>query len=124
MAIGLKESVNRRQPTGEEGYNTPSRRLIALTVMAMQVNATIAREREVRFDTDSAQIGADNRCTACISHIAEDFEPGTLRPCNRVVKGFGGSRVTNVQVGTLCVAMGGQSGDHLRVQNSELLLRA
>ena len=82
-------------------HRAKSRALIALTVMAMQVNATIAREREVRFDTDSANIGIDNRCTACISHIADDFEPGTLRKCNRVVKGFGGSRVTNVQVGTL-----------------------
>ena len=70
--------------------------------MAMQVNATIAREREVHFDTDSAHVGEDNRCTACISHIADDFEPGTLqRPCNRMVKGFGGLRVTNVQVRTL-----------------------
>ena len=75
--------------------------LVAFTVLAMQVNATISTEREVRFDTDSASIGIDNRCSACISHCQSDFEPESLRKCNRVVKGFGGSRVTNVQVGTL-----------------------
>jgi hypothetical protein len=72
-----------------------------MTVLAMQVNATISTEREVRFDTDSATIGIDNRCSVCISHCKEDFEPGTLKRCNRVVKGFGGSRVTNVQIGTI-----------------------
>jgi hypothetical protein len=67
----------------------------------MQASATIAKEREVRFDTDSSYIGVDNRCSACISHEAADFEVGTLKPCNRIVKGFGGSRVTDVQIGTL-----------------------
>ena len=80
-------------------YNTGT--LCALSVLAMQANATIAKEREVRFDTDSANVGVDNRCSACISHEAADFVQGTLKPCNRVVKGFGGSRVTNVQTGTL-----------------------
>lgn len=42
--------------------------LTPMTVLAMQVNATISTERKVRFDTDSAIIGIDNRCSACISH--------------------------------------------------------
>jgi Reverse transcriptase (RNA-dependent DNA polymerase) len=74
--------------------------ITAMSVLAMQVNA-ISTEREARFDTDSASIGIDNRCTACISHCQNDFEPGTLKPSQRIVKGFGGARVTDVQVGTL-----------------------
>lgn len=75
--------------------------LLVMTVLAMQVNATVAAEREICFDTDSAAIGIDNRCSACISHCADNFEEGTLKQCDRVVKGFGGTRISNVQTGTL-----------------------
>ena len=81
-------------------YRRTSTALLAMTVLAMQANATITSGRETRFDTDSADIGIDNRCSACISHKASDFE-GELLPCNRVVKGFGGSRTTNIKTGTL-----------------------
>ncbi|KAI2494626.1 hypothetical protein MHU86_19904 [Fragilaria crotonensis] len=73
---------------------------MAMTVLAMQANATIATERKTQFDTDSETIGIDNRCSGCISHVKEDFV-GKLRPTDRVVKGFAGTRTTNVQVGTL-----------------------
>ena len=59
--------------------------LLAMTVLAMQAKATISTEREVRFDTDSAQVGIDNRCSACISHVKSDFE-GPLRKSDRVIK--------------------------------------
>ena len=75
--------------------------LFVLSALAMQVNAIIATEHQARFDTDSGSIGIDNRCSACISHLIEDFEPGLLKPCNRVVKGFGGSRTTNIKTGTI-----------------------
>jgi hypothetical protein len=52
------------------------------------------------FDTDSKPVGIDNRCSACISHDVTDFI-GEIRPSNRWIKGFGGSRTTNVQTGTL-----------------------
>jgi hypothetical protein len=73
---------------------------LAMSVLAMQAHATVAMERQTTFDTDAETIGIDNRCSGCISHIREDFV-GELRPSNRVVKGFAGSRTTNVQVGTL-----------------------
>ena len=73
---------------------------MAMTVLAMQANATIATERTTQFDTDSETIGIDNRCSGCISHVKEDFV-GKLRPTDRVVKGFAGTRTMNVQVGTL-----------------------
>jgi len=60
---------------------------MAMTVLAMQANATIATERKAQFDTDSETIGIDNRCSGCISHVKDDFV-GKLRPTDRVVKGF------------------------------------
>ncbi len=71
-----------------------------MTVLAMQANATIATERKTQFDTDSEMIGIDNRCSGCISHVRDDFV-GELRRTDRVVKGFAGTKTTNVQVGTL-----------------------
>ena len=55
----------------------------------------------MRFDTDSDDIGIDNRCSACISHVESDYFEGPLRKSDRVVKGFGGSRTRNVKIGTL-----------------------
>jgi hypothetical protein len=77
-----------------------STQLLVMTVLAMQAHATISTEREVRFDADSDTIGIDNRCSACISHVSSDFE-GEFRDCDRVIKDFGGTRTTNIKVGTL-----------------------
>jgi hypothetical protein len=73
---------------------------LAMSVLAMQAHATVATKRQTSFDTDAETIGIDNRCSGCISHLRADFV-GELRPSNRVVKGFAGSRTTNAQVGTL-----------------------
>ena len=75
-------------------------RIMAMSVLAMQANATISTERESHFDTDSGLVGIDNRCSACISHEPSDFD-GPLEKSNLIVKGFGGSRATNIKVGTL-----------------------
>jgi len=72
---------------------------LALPVVAMSAE-TSHNPRHVRFDTDSGAIGIDNRCTACISHVAEDFE-GPLVDSGRTIRGFGGSRTTNIKTGTL-----------------------
>lgn len=113
-ATGLGDWIERVcQPTSPDSirrnaikrtlYKRQSRAttLFALSVLAMQTRTTIASEREVRFDTDSTNVGVDNRCTACISHDIGDFVPDSIRPSNRAIKGFGGTRVTNVKVGTL-----------------------
>jgi hypothetical protein len=73
---------------------------LAMTVLAMQANATIATERKTQFDADSETIGIDNRCSGCISHVRDNFV-GELRRTDRVVKGFAATKSTNVQVGTL-----------------------
>ena len=53
------------------------------------------------FDTDSGQVGIDNRCSACISNHIEDFDPTSLVQCRRAIKGFGGTRTGAVYKGTL-----------------------
>jgi hypothetical protein len=73
---------------------------LAMSVRAMQADAKKDTERRVRFDLDSKWVGVDKRCSGCISHVRSDFV-GILNDCNRVIKGFGGSRTTNVKVGTI-----------------------
>ena len=53
-----------------------------------------------QWDTDSGLVGIDNRCSGCMSHLPEDFV-GDLRPCSRIIKGFGGTCHFIVQQGTL-----------------------
>lgn len=59
-----------------------------------------SKEHTVDFDADAATIGIDNRCSGCISHEINDFV-GPLRDTTRVIRGFGGTRVTHLKVGTL-----------------------
>ena len=76
---------------------------IALLAMPLIVHSSeigTKRQRRFRVDTDSSQIGVDNRCTACISNKVEDFL-NDLTHSKRVIKGFGGSQTTNLMVGTL-----------------------
>ena len=74
-------------------------KIIAWSVMAMETKAH-SRTNNIRFDTDSAPVGINNRCTGCISHVAEDFI-GQLNDSQKSIKGFGGTRTKNVKVGTL-----------------------
>ena len=57
-------------------------------------------ENRARFDTDSGQVGIDNRASACISHQIGDFV-GPLVKVNRAIKGFGGERTWNIYKGTI-----------------------
>jgi hypothetical protein len=80
--------------------STPRRRskplsLLACSAVCMTTEAVHAQSLTGSFDTDSKPIGIDNRCTACISHDATDFV-GNVLPSNRWIKGFGGSKTTNV----------------------------
>ena len=58
------------------------------------------RDNTIRVDTDSAPIGIDNRCSLCVSNVAEDFV-GDLVDTNRQIKSFGGLFSQNVKMGTL-----------------------
>ena len=58
------------------------------------------KDNSIRIDTDSAPIGIDNRCSLCISNVAEDFV-GDLTDTNRKIKGFGGILSQKIKVGTI-----------------------
>lgn len=66
----------------------------------MQAKSLPSREHHAQFDTDSGQIGVDNRCSGCISHKIEDFT-GPLMDTERYIRGFAGTKTTNVKVGTI-----------------------
>jgi len=82
--------------------------VLAMTVIASaaaqgernRVSQYIVSNRE-HYDTDSFLIGIDNRCSGCMSHKKADFLPETLNPIPGYIKGFGGARTTNVQMGTI-----------------------
>jgi hypothetical protein len=71
-------------------------------VIAMSSHSTINQTSVLPhiFDTDSALIGIDNRASACMSDNIHDFS-GSLQPTNRVIRGFAGTKTTNVQIGTI-----------------------
>ena len=74
-------------------------KILTYSVMAMEAKANM-KTNSVRFDTDSVPVGIDNWCTGCISHVAEDFV-GQLRDSDKSIKGFGGSRTSQIKIGTL-----------------------
>ena len=74
-------------------------RTLAFWAVAMSATGTRSA-RAVVFDTDSATIGMDNRCSACISSVIEDFD-APPQPCGRVIKGFGGTRNSQVMQGQI-----------------------
>ena len=61
------------------------------------------------FDTDSLDFGVDNRCSACLSNVRDHFV-GELTPTNRVIKGYGGTRVHNVLKGTMRIRIADDNG--------------
>ena len=73
--------------------------LVTCHAVAMQASKG-KHSTEIHFDTDSGNIGLDNRASACISHEPTDFV-GELRESNRVIKSFGGGRTKSPMVGTI-----------------------
>ena len=71
----------------------------ALSALAISAEKT-HWELRTTFDMDSYPIGIDNQCSACISYDSEDFI-GLLIDTKCTIKGFGSTRTTNVQRGTL-----------------------
>ena len=82
------------------GRSRPKRRIPITSLAVMVLAASAKRSHKSVFDTDSAAVGIDNRASGCFSHVVTDFV-GPLRDCHRVVKGFAGSRTSNVKMGTL-----------------------
>jgi hypothetical protein len=120
IQVQTQPSNSRKRRIIATGYRYQrTTQFAAMSVLAMLAHATVSTERETRFDTDSADIGIDNRCSACISHVESDLE-GPLMHCNRVVKGFCGSRTRNVKMGTLKWSWEDDQGDAttFRIPNS------
>ena len=85
----------------DRAHNKYKNSAIVMVALAMQTQSTAQSvAHTITFDTDAQPIGVDNRCTACISHRIEDFT-GPLMDTNRKIKGFGGTRTSNLKVGTL-----------------------
>ncbi len=76
-----------------------SKKFIVLGILAFQIRH-IHWELRATFDMDSFKIGIDNRCCACISCKIDNFV-GELKDCNRTIKGFMGTRTSNVKIETL-----------------------
>ena len=72
-----------------------------MEIISMQAKSPYPKgARITNFDTDSSNIGVDNRCSGCISHRIDDFE-GTMTETTKSIRGFAGSRVHNVKMGTI-----------------------
>ena len=63
--------------------------MMAIAIVAMTTKIE-ARERMVCMDTDSFEIGIDNRASYCISPIIGDFG-GPMEECKKDIKGFLGT---------------------------------
>jgi len=100
----LKSRQNSRpliRPTKNRISTHSTKALCMLTILAA-AHASEAVPSKTSFDTESFKIGVDNRCSASISNVRNDFVPGSLKKTNRVVTGFGGNQVADIMKGTLC----------------------
>ena len=46
----------------------------AVAVVSMNSKGERIHKNVAKFDSDSAKVGIDNRCSACFSHDINDFE--------------------------------------------------
>ena len=92
-------AISKRKGKSPGRYKSLAR-VAAVSILAYKTDITQSRNKHSRFDTDSYQIGIDNRCSACISHVRSDFV-GELKKVNRTIKGFGGTSEYKVYQGTL-----------------------
>ena len=91
----LPQRLKKDHPRSKQKHNGGK-----LAMAVMMLPATTAKPNQAFFDTDSAPVGVDNRFSGCISHQIADFI-GYLVDCNRIIKGFGGTRTTNIKMGTI-----------------------
>ena len=66
--LGTKR--NRKRKRSKKGRQRC--RLLVTSATAMNAQNK-SRSNMITFDTDSVAVGIDNRCSACISHVPEDF---------------------------------------------------
>ena len=87
--------------TNSQNPSRTSRHRNMMAIAAISIQTKMSHwEHKTTFDTDSYEIGVDNRCPVCISHDPTDFI-GKLIDSERTIMGFGGTRTTNIKRGTL-----------------------
>ena len=85
--------------------------LVSSSATAMQAQTDLrGMARESKFDTDSAPMGIDNRCSTCMPDRGKDFVPGSLRPVNYSMEGVGGIKIKGVEVGTMIFSIEDDDG--------------
>ena len=104
IELGLKHAnshdrTHPRQWRNRLGTGRCRRALTAMALVSMSTTVQ-ARERPVRWDTDSYSIGIDNRASYCISPQINDFV-GPMTETTRTIKGFMGSTTRTFQRGTV-----------------------
>jgi hypothetical protein len=95
----------------QKGNGNRKMAFLAFVTASMQGTGGL-QDNHTSFDMDLAPIGIDNRCTGCILHQIEDFK-GPLQESNtRAIKGFRGTRITNVTIGTILWRWNGDQWKH------------
>ena len=102
---------------GAGGIQIPlqAQQLLAHTAILAQQASIKSRYTNFILDSDSKALGIDNRATAFISGDIDDFE-GPLIDSDRVVKGFGGTKVKGVKQGTAVLRIEDDTGRVHRVR--------
>lgn len=95
----LTKGASRPPPTRRRYTSKPLRQILIWQVLALQAHGN-KHAATSSFDTDSAAVGIDNRASGCMSYSRDDFV-GPLKPVTRTIKGFGGSQVYDISIGTL-----------------------
>ena len=72
--VAWELSLQRSSRRNQMKYVKRPGKIVSSPAVAMQVNIVNKYINKMVFDTDSAKVGIDNRCSACMSHAIEDFE--------------------------------------------------
>ena len=99
MAKKLSHSTNRIHRKKKHLHQIMAWSVVAM-VAGQNNKLQVKQQRSINFDTDSEQVGINNRCSACISHKIEDFIDTPVQT-KRTIKGFGGAKVSNIMKGTI-----------------------
>lgn len=83
--------------------------IVMAAIFAKQATPNHDHQRNFVVDADSKPLGIDNRCTAFISGDINDFH-GPLQDTDKVVRGFGGTRVAGVKRGTAIIRLEDDQG--------------
>ena len=79
-----RQRKQKRTSNRYKGCTNLYRSTISLSVVALAANTPV-RTNNVQFNTDSAPVGINNRCTGCILYVPEDIV-GDLQDSSKSIK--------------------------------------